>query len=251
MLKIMNSRKEYSQSGFALIEGLVVVLILVIIGFGGYYVWHTQHNSKSTTSATTTSTKSTISSKTTTSTNTIATTTPNPYAGWKTYCDKSTGGCFQYPASWTEQNYSQCQNSCYTDVIFSSTTKTVQVEYMSPDNSQAVAGPVEFYMHDTTTTTKPNPSQTIIGGYYQNNLAAYYLIDSSLIQKYALKVSQFSSSLSGDLVFTDKVGSTQSKLTASQVLPNGQTQTQTQENAWFSSSDAKTALLVMKSFYFQ
>ena len=34
----MNKR----QSGFALIEGLLIILILAIIGFGGYYVWHTQ-----------------------------------------------------------------------------------------------------------------------------------------------------------------------------------------------------------------
>lgn len=31
-----------TQQGIALIETLLIVLILVIIGFGGYYVWHTQ-----------------------------------------------------------------------------------------------------------------------------------------------------------------------------------------------------------------
>jgi len=31
-----------NQSGFALIEGLLIILIIAIIGFGGYYVWHTQ-----------------------------------------------------------------------------------------------------------------------------------------------------------------------------------------------------------------
>jgi Tfp pilus assembly protein PilV len=31
-----------TQSGFALVESLLIILILVIIGFGGYYVWHTQ-----------------------------------------------------------------------------------------------------------------------------------------------------------------------------------------------------------------
>ena len=34
----MNKR----QSGFALVEGLLIILILAIIGFGGYYVWHSQ-----------------------------------------------------------------------------------------------------------------------------------------------------------------------------------------------------------------
>jgi hypothetical protein len=31
-----------TQKGFALIESLLIILILVIIGFGGYFVWHTQ-----------------------------------------------------------------------------------------------------------------------------------------------------------------------------------------------------------------
>jgi len=31
-----------TQSGFALIEGLLIILILAVIGFGGYYVWNSQ-----------------------------------------------------------------------------------------------------------------------------------------------------------------------------------------------------------------
>ena len=40
----MNKR----QSGFALLEGLLIILILAIIGFGGYYVWHTQQQTNKT-----------------------------------------------------------------------------------------------------------------------------------------------------------------------------------------------------------
>jgi hypothetical protein len=31
-----------TQKGFALVEGLLILLILAVIGFGGYYVWHSQ-----------------------------------------------------------------------------------------------------------------------------------------------------------------------------------------------------------------
>ena len=31
-----------TQKGFALIEGLLIILILAVIGFGGYYVWNSQ-----------------------------------------------------------------------------------------------------------------------------------------------------------------------------------------------------------------
>jgi Tfp pilus assembly protein PilV len=37
-----------TQKGFALLEGLLIVLILTIISFGGYYVWQTQKNTDKT-----------------------------------------------------------------------------------------------------------------------------------------------------------------------------------------------------------
>jgi len=37
-----------TQSGFALVEGLLIILILAIIGFGGYYVWHAQKDTNKT-----------------------------------------------------------------------------------------------------------------------------------------------------------------------------------------------------------
>lgn len=37
-----------TQSGFALVESLLIILILVIIGFGGYYVWHSQQQTNKT-----------------------------------------------------------------------------------------------------------------------------------------------------------------------------------------------------------
>lgn len=33
-----------NQKGFALIESLLIILILAVVGFGGYYVWNTQHD---------------------------------------------------------------------------------------------------------------------------------------------------------------------------------------------------------------
>ena len=46
-----------NELGFSLIEGLLIILILAVISFGGYYVYRTQHKS---------SVASTISTKTTT-----------------------------------------------------------------------------------------------------------------------------------------------------------------------------------------
>jgi hypothetical protein len=37
-----------TQKGFAVVESLLIILILVIIGFGGYYVWQTQQQTNKT-----------------------------------------------------------------------------------------------------------------------------------------------------------------------------------------------------------
>lgn len=34
--------KENKQNGFTLIEGLLIILVLAVVGFGSYYVWHSQ-----------------------------------------------------------------------------------------------------------------------------------------------------------------------------------------------------------------
>ncbi len=52
------------QNGFALIESLLIILILVIIGFGGYYVWNTQKNVDETSKDATSASQSTTSSPT-------------------------------------------------------------------------------------------------------------------------------------------------------------------------------------------
>lgn len=55
-----------NTNGFTVVEGLLIVLVVAVIGFGGYYVWHTQHKTASTT---------TVGIKTTTSTPSKSTTT--------------------------------------------------------------------------------------------------------------------------------------------------------------------------------
>lgn len=86
-----------NDSGFSVVELILVIVIVVLIGVVGYMVYKNHH--KTTTTAITT----TSSTKPVTSTSTKATTaTPaqsvNPYTGWKTY--SVDGISFMYPSSW-------------------------------------------------------------------------------------------------------------------------------------------------------
>ena len=95
--------KNKNQNGIALIETLLIILILVIIGFGGYYVYHSQKQTKGTLN---------------TATKTSASMPVSPYAGWKTYATKVDGLSFKYPSSWKFSNGA----GQFTDVALVSVT---------------------------------------------------------------------------------------------------------------------------------
>lgn len=40
--------KKLNQKGFSAVEGLLIVIIVLLVGFIGYYVWHTQKNTNDT-----------------------------------------------------------------------------------------------------------------------------------------------------------------------------------------------------------
>ncbi len=90
-----------NESGFTAVEGLLIILVLAIIGFGGYYVWHTQHKAKPGVAVTTTKSTSPTSNKSPSS---------SPYAGWKTYTLTLEKLTFRYPSTWSLVNNSDSTN---------------------------------------------------------------------------------------------------------------------------------------------
>jgi hypothetical protein len=86
--------KKLASKGFGAIETLVVIAIITLVGFGGYFVWH-NHQGKKTTNAT----KSQTSDTTKTKAPTI-----DPYTNWKTYTDTgysvASGIIVKYPSTW-------------------------------------------------------------------------------------------------------------------------------------------------------
>lgn len=54
--------KKFNRNGFTLVEGLLIVLVIAVLGFGGYFVWSKSHTKKTvTTTSSTTSSNSTSS----------------------------------------------------------------------------------------------------------------------------------------------------------------------------------------------
>jgi Tfp pilus assembly protein PilE len=91
-----NVRKN--QAGFSAVEVGLIVIIIAILAFVGYYVWHTKQSVDKSLTANNSSASTQQSSKT----NPTSTTPADPYAGWQ-----STSGAvisFKYPADWFAHN---------------------------------------------------------------------------------------------------------------------------------------------------
>lgn len=80
-------RQKQNQRGFTAVEALIIIVVLAAIGVAGYFV--AKHaDTKNTPTAITQSTQT-------------ASTTANPYAGWKSYCSSVEGVCLKFPTNWT------------------------------------------------------------------------------------------------------------------------------------------------------
>jgi hypothetical protein len=95
-----------SQSGFGVVEVVLIVVIIALIGLAGWFVYRDHH--KTTVANTTISSSSKPATSTSTKT---ATTTPtqsaNPYAGWDTATLQYEKITYQYPSNWTLQDNSE------------------------------------------------------------------------------------------------------------------------------------------------
>ncbi len=79
------------SAGFSVLEGLIVVLVLVGLCTGGWWVWHAGHASN----------KTGAGSSQLRNGNKDTERQPSAYDGWKWYEDKKLGMKFAYPSTWT------------------------------------------------------------------------------------------------------------------------------------------------------
>lgn len=86
-----------NQKGFGVVEGLLILVIVGLIGFTGWYVWHIKQNTDKINNKAAAVAASTAAQ----STKKTATTTTNPYAGWNTATIKYEQISYKYPSTWT------------------------------------------------------------------------------------------------------------------------------------------------------
>jgi hypothetical protein len=84
--------KKSNQSGFAAIEAVLILVVVSILGFTGWFVWHAKQNANAALSnAANSQPKASKASK--------GAASPSD-GGWKTYTSSLTKTSLQYPSSW-------------------------------------------------------------------------------------------------------------------------------------------------------
>jgi len=91
MIKL--SMKKVNEKGFSVVETLLIIVVLAVIGGAGYLVYKDHHKAPAKTLA--------VKNLSTSNKSAAPTQNTNPYAGWKTYANQEAGLTFQYPSNWT------------------------------------------------------------------------------------------------------------------------------------------------------
>jgi Tfp pilus assembly protein PilV len=91
-----------NNKGFALLEGLLILVVVGILGFTGWYVWSAKNKTNSTYNSTGNSSAAKYTKKSTP-------VTPDPTADWTSYSSKEGQFSLKYPKTWiTAAQPDQC-----------------------------------------------------------------------------------------------------------------------------------------------
>lgn len=232
------------EQGFSAVEVLLVLVIVVLIGVAGWFVYKNYH--KTTAASVTTTIKSTPVKP-------VTPTQPvNPYAGWKTYCDSVYGYCFEYPPTWQlPSGVNTATQDCDVGGTQVTSPDGTVVEYENDNNHDGGLFPFTAYTIQPLTLT--SQKLTVIGGYsgWAGIYPSYDLVDSSTLTQYPLTVGQTNQQFPQPIEFTDNNTGTMTCTGSFSVspAPNLTFNSAASAQSWLKTSDALMGQLILESFY--
>lgn len=241
-------RRTFDENGFGVISVLVTLVVLIGVVGGGAYVYHRNHKTTATTTGS--------SQKGSSDTNTTGTSTnkPDPYAGWKVYCDATYHYCFKYPGSWQLTATTSSGLGATGGVTILNPAQTVQVAYSNAFVHDS--GAVTFTPSVISKLTSANEDLTLVGGYSPagglvgNYLPSYRVVDSSFLSTYPLEVGS-AAQFPNNAGFTDSGTGSASYQGAFVSKPTTSINTVADAQSWLTSTDTQTSVKVLESLYYQ
>lgn len=231
-----------NQKGFSVVGILVVIVVIGLVGTVGWLVYDRQKSKTSETQNTQTSTQQKETSK-------QETKVADPYEGWKSYCS-DTGACFKYPADW---------NSVTTGPAgpepgnFKNPQQTLKLVSGKSDSNGTLTDPAQWYTGKLESLSSANDKYKVWGGYLAATgvyVPQYAVVDATIVGNGGFMVGQTKSTTDDTYTtFTTSGGAQHYTLNVFALSNDGFTKAKA--DAWFSSEDAKTALLIVQSLYFK
>ena len=230
-----------NEKGFSAVEIILVLVVVGLIGVVGFMVYK-NHNKKPATNtvATTTTTKpATTETKPAT----------DPYAGWKSYCGDS-GACFKYPSDWNPVTTGPAGSEPGN---FRNPQQTLKLVSGKNDSNGTLTNPALWYTSKLESLSTASDKYKVWGGYLSATgvyVPQYAVVDASKVGSSGLVVGQTKSTTDDTYTsYTINNGSQHYSLDVFALSNDGFNKSKA--DAWFSSDDAKTALLIVQSLYFK
>lgn len=244
-----NPMKQDNPAGRhkALLVTGAIVLAFVAIAAIAYSVYAWQQNRQLSSDISTKNNQIAELQKQKTTPTTKPTTQPaDPYAGWKSYCDAVEKACFKYPADWTVATSSTANTLGMVSASIDDPSHSISGNYMNSDTRDGFNNP--YYVADLEELATPSSDLKVLGGFVATTATVY--------PEYKVVDTSFTASLTaGQQGMTEDTArfTFKDKKTGSlYIRPATVTgMTPDQAKAWFTTDDAKTALLVTKSFYLE
>lgn len=214
------------QQGFGAVEIIILIVVLALIGFGGWYVWQAQNRQ----------------AEQLQTNNQQDPNDSDPYENWKSYCDEAHKACFKYPSDWTvEAESADVQGYA----VFKNPSDTLTLTYRGEDTRDGRM--VDFYPAAIENLSKEDSRHKVVGGYaIPSGTAPGYWLVGGLFLPTDMQLGVIS-----------KYGDTprfinSNDLTATlSVRPSKALNNEAESKAWFTSADGTVAKLIVKSFYAQ
>jgi hypothetical protein len=143
--------KLETNSGFSIVEALLVLVAVGILVFVGWYVYHARQSADKNYTTANSSTVPTYKKKVSTKKTAL---TPNPYTGWKSATLVYEKISYKYPSNWTLMDKSSSSNDCVkpgSDLVYLTSPTNEQVVLQTGLNCIGDAGATTFGSDNMTT----------------------------------------------------------------------------------------------------
>jgi Tfp pilus assembly protein PilE len=152
--------QKSASKGFTAVEAIIVILVVAVLAFGGWFIWHKSYKKENTKTNNQTSHNQNNQSK--------ETAQPDLYPGWKTYGNTTYGISLRYPTEWKVDEGATDSSGSSTKQEFAINLKrnedikyndTATIEVLNESISAATAWYDDYFAQSSSNTVSKTTNE--------------------------------------------------------------------------------------------